>query len=210
MRMQWTAIWRTGVAAAMAAAALVACGGSDDGGPAARRGALLQDPPPRTLGASAAELQQQLSATPAGQQLLAQVGVPACGVQVHSIEYATVGARGESTNATAALMLPQGPGAACSGARPILLYGHGTDPQRGYNQAEITDPTRPGAFSGQQLAATFAAHGYIVVAPNYAGYDRSRLDYHPYLVADQQSKDMIDALTAAYQALPGLGARGSG
>src|SRR4030095_14755170 len=40
------------------------------------------------------------------------------------------------------------------------------------------------------------------VAPNYAGYDTSTLPYHPYLVADQQSKDMIDALTAARSTLP--------
>ena len=26
----------------------------------------------------------------------------------------------------------------------------------------------------------FAAQGYIVVAPNYAGYDISTLGYHPY------------------------------
>ena len=199
-------------AAALATAALAACGGSDSDAPtpASPRGALLQSPPPRTFSASAPQLQAQLSATPAGRALLAQAGLPACGVQVHSIEYATVGAKGEDTNATAALMLPQGPGAACSGARPILLYGHGTDPQRAYNQAQITDLTRPGALAGQQLAATFAAHGYIVVAPNYAGYDRSRLGYHPYLVAEQQSKDMIDALAAARQALPGLAARDSG
>jgi hypothetical protein len=52
------------------------------------------------------------------------------------------------------------------------------------------------------LAALFASKGYIVVAPNYAGYDTSALPYHPYLIADQQSKDMIDALTAARTALP--------
>lgn len=51
------------------------------------------------------------------------------------------------------------------------------------------------------MAAMFAAQGYIVVAPNYAGYDTSPLPYHPYLNADQQSKDMIDALTAARSAL---------
>ncbi|WP_200843912.1 S9 family peptidase [Pantoea sp. 18069] len=210
MRMQWTAIWRAAVVAAAVAAALAACGGADDGDPGTGRGALLQNPPPGTFAASAPDLRAQLSATPTGRELLALVGAPVCGVQVHSIEYATVGARGEPTNATAALMLPQGRGAACSGARPVLLYGHGTDPRRAYNQAEITDLTRPGAASGLQLAATFAAHGFIVVAPNYAGYDRSRLAYHPYLVADQQSKDMIDALTAARRALPLLSARDSG
>lgn len=206
MGMQSTAIWM----AAIVAAALAACGGANDPDPGGGRGALLQNPPPRTFAASAPDLGAQLSATPTGREMLAVAGAPVCGVQVHSIEYHTVGARGEATNATAALMLPRGEEAACSGPRPILLYGHGTDPQRAYNQAEISDLALPGAASGLQLAATFAAHGYIVVAPNYAGYDRSRLPYHPYLVADQQSKDMIDALTAARQALPALSARDSG
>jgi hypothetical protein len=52
------------------------------------------------------------------------------------------------------------------------------------------------------LATFFASQGYIVVAPNYAGYDSSTLSYHPYIVAEQQSDDMIDALTAARTALP--------
>src|SRR6202011_3154223 len=52
------------------------------------------------------------------------------------------------------------------------------------------------------LAAIFATKGYIVVAPNYAGYDTSTLAYHPFLIAEQESKDMIDALTAARTALP--------
>ena len=52
------------------------------------------------------------------------------------------------------------------------------------------------------LAAVFASRGYIVVAPNYAGYDTSDLPYHPYLNADQQSKEMIDVVTAARSALP--------
>jgi hypothetical protein len=54
------------------------------------------------------------------------------------------------------------------------------------------------------LAALYAANGYIVVAPNYAGYDSSNLGYHPFLVASQQSKDMLDALVAAKAALPTL------
>jgi len=29
------------------------------------------------------------------------------------------------------------------------------------------------------MAAVFASQGYIVVAPNYAGYDSSTLPYHP-------------------------------
>ena len=48
----------------------------------------------------------------------------------------------------------------------------------------------------------FAAQGYIVVAPNYAGYDISTLGYHPFLNADQQSGEMMDILAAARTALP--------
>ena len=33
------------------------------------------------------------------------------------------------------------------------------------------------------IAAMYAAQGFIVVAPNYAGYDISTLGYHPYLNA---------------------------
>jgi len=55
---------------------------------------------------------------------------------------------------------------------------------------------------GALIAAMFAAHGYIVVAPNYAGYDTSSLSYHPFLNGEQQSKEHDDALTAARTALP--------
>ena len=96
-------------------------------------------------------------------------------------------------------MVPTGSTAQCSGGRPIVLYAHGTNTDRATNMADITNP---GNTEGALVAAMFAAQGYIVVAPNYAGYDISTLTYHPYLNADQQSKDMIDALTAARTALP--------
>ena len=56
----------------------------------------------------------------------------------------------------------------------------------------------------------YAAQGFVVVAPNYAGYDKSPLPYHPYLNAEQQSSDMVDALTAARKALKDLGTTDSG
>src|SRR5208282_4721305 len=55
---------------------------------------------------------------------------------------------------------------------------------------------------GQLLAGLFAAQGYIVVAPNYAGYDISTLGYHPFLNAAQQSGEMMNILSAARTALP--------
>jgi hypothetical protein len=96
-------------------------------------------------------------------------------------------------------MVPLGVDAKCNGARPIILYAHGTTTDHAFNIANVLEPDNA---EGLFLAAFFASQGYIVVAPNYAGYDTSTLPYHPYLIADQQSKDMIDALTAARSALP--------
>lgn len=195
--------------AAMGAALLVAaCGGGGGGSPAGTqdtsgtRGALLQNPAPRIVALSAAELTGKLQASSTGQGLLAVAGTPACGVDVQYIQYSTVGAAGEKTTGSGAVMVPNGSGAQCSGARPIVLYAHGTTTAKNYNLADLTDSTNP-AYSEAILIATFyAAQGYIVVAPNYAGYDSSDLSYHPYLNADQQSKDMIDGLTAAKKTLP--------
>lgn len=117
-----------------------------------------------------------------------------CDIKIEKVSYPTKGAAGESTNATAALMLPSGDSADCQGKRPILLYAHGTTTDKGYDFAQVGNPQNPATEEANLIAANFAAQGYIVVAPNYAGYDRSDLDYHPYLVAQQQSTDMVDAL----------------
>ncbi|MEZ5649619.1 MAG: alpha/beta fold hydrolase [Burkholderiaceae bacterium] len=116
-----------------------------------------------------------------------------CDVRIVELEYQTVGAAGESTNASAIVGVPQGGRAECQGARPLLLYGHGTSASRDYDFASSTE-----GFGGLALAM-FAARGYIVVAPQYTGYGTSWLDYHPYLQADAQSADMIDALRASEQ-----------
>jgi hypothetical protein len=84
-----------------------------------------------------------------------------------------------------------------------VLYAHGTTTERQFDIANLADPQNA---EGVLLATFFASRGDIVVAPNYAGYDTSSLPYHPFLVADQQSADMIDALTAARSALPVLSA----
>lgn len=203
----------------LAASLLAACGGSSDssgnngggssssgGTSATGRGALVQNPPTLASTVSAADLLAQVttgaSTQTFGTQALAEVlsisGGPSCDVNVYHIEYYTVGGADESTTASGALMVPSGSGASCQGARPIVLYAHGTTTERNFNIADLTDQQNS---EGILLAAFFAARGYIVVAPNYAGYDTSTLTYHPFLVGDQQSKDMIDALTAARTAL---------
>jgi hypothetical protein len=73
---------------------------------------------------------------------------------------------------------------------------------RTQTRLNIADITNTSNTEGVLIAAMFAAQGYIVVAPNYAGYDISTLGYHPFLNAEQQSGEMIDILTAARVALP--------
>lgn len=184
LRFQWTAL--------AAAAVLVGCGG---GGADTSRGASAADPQP-TKTATAAEFTTELSATP----LLPVTGTPVCGVDVQRISYYTVGGAGETTTASAALMVPNGSAPACSGARPIVLYAHGTTTDRDYNLASFQS-TNSAYGEALLVAAMYAAQGFIVVAPNYAGHDNSLLGYHPYLNATQQSSDMVDALTAARRAL---------
>ncbi len=82
-----------------------------------------------------------------------------------------MGGQDEATTASGALMVPTGSSAQCSGPRPIVLYAHATNPDRTLNLADITNT---GNTEGALIAAMFAAQGYIVVAPNYAGYDTSR------------------------------------
>ncbi len=187
---------------------VAACGGG--GGPLGEqnaspaRGALMQSPPPRITSLTAADFTASLQASASGQGLLQLAGTPTCGVDVQYLKYGTVGGQGEATDASGALMVPTGSDAKCTGARPILLFAHGTNITKSYNLADFTDQTNQAYSQAVLLAAMFAAQGYIVVAPNYAGYDSSSLSYHPYLNADQQSKEMIDILAAAKTALPRL------
>ncbi len=125
-----------------------------------------------------------------------------CGIDVYHFKYSTVGAANEPTTATGAIMVPTG-GAQCIGARPMLLYAHGNTRYRSANMADIR-PDSPLGHTALVAASLYASQGYVVVAPNYAGYDTSNLGYHPHHIADQQSKDMYDALTAARTALPAL------
>ncbi len=172
-------------------------GGMDNGGAAAppSRGTLLQSPPGLLSTVTASSLLTELNLA-ANQQLLALSGAPICDVLMYDVKYETVGGANEPTTASAALMVPTGAGSTCTGKRPIVLYAHGTTTDRKFTMANLQNAET------LTLVALFASKGYIVVAPNYAGYDSSTLDYHPYLIADQQSKDMIDALTAARTALP--------
>ena len=131
-------------------------------------------------------------------------GTPTCSVTTYTLRYHTVDSKGQDTEASTAIMLPSGTDASCLGSRPVLLYAHGTSVQKNTDMANLA------ATEPRLVAAMYAAQGYIVVAPNYAGYAGSSLTYHPYLDATQQANDMVDALRAARQVLSSLGAKDSG
>jgi hypothetical protein len=191
-------------AAALGAVALAACGGSSSQTgttniTSTAHGSLVQNPPFRIASLDAATFQAELAATPSGAQLLEITGAPVCGVDFYYVEFWTVGGAGETTESSGALMVPTGAAPACSGPRPIVEYAHGTQSDKAANIADITNTSNT---EGALIAAMFAAQGYIVVAPNYAGYDISTLGYHPFLNAVQQSGEMMDILAAARAALP--------
>ena len=179
-------------------------GGDGGGDPGPSRGELLADATlVRTVTTS--DLLSNLS-EPVNQALLLQAGAPLCDFAVYEIRYATVDDHGEATDSSGALMAPTGAGAGCTGPRPLVLYAHGTSTDRDFDLTNLDDS---GNAEGLLIAAFFASQGFLVVAPHYTGYDTSTLDHHPYLVADAQAADMIDALAAARSALPLTAASGT-
>src|SRR6266478_925309 len=118
---------------------VVACGGGSgnaDSGTAAApmRGALLQSPPQLLSTLTTPALLLELNAV-TNQQLLSLSGTPVCDVLIYDIRYETVGGADEATTASAALLVPTGLGANCTGARPIVLYAHGTSTDRAFTMA---------------------------------------------------------------------------
>lgn len=189
-------------AAVIAILTLAGCGGSDDGGPVIppsktgvatlSTGELLAAPQ-NTRNLSAAELQTELQKV--APILASQITVK-CGVRVEYMRYDTVDVKAANTDATGAVFIPTGSDPSCSGARPIVLQAHGTATMQHYNVAEVGNYANEAGTSATLIAALFAGTGNVVVSPNYAGYDKSNLSYHPYLNAKQQAHEMADALKA--------------
>lgn len=200
--------------AVLAGAVLTACGGSDNNNTPAPQAAaplargemsasgplLVPFPLPSNSAVNTLDPTILHSLLDAGRPgLTAITGVPKCAITTYYMKYGTVGGKGEATDATGAVLVPSGTDPACSGARPVLLYAHGTTTDKRFNMANVRENSE-----STLVASMYAAQGFIVVAPNYAGYDDSSLKYHPYLNADQQANDMIDALRAARKAFPGM------
>ncbi|WP_129775797.1 alpha/beta hydrolase family protein [Peristeroidobacter soli] len=162
-------------------------------------GTLIETPPTRLGTFAIADLLNLVNLNSTAERIVDFIVDPECGVDVYQIRYNTLDPAQQPTTASGALMVPTGTNAACQGSRPIVVYAHGTQAEKSFNIADLSNADNG---EGLLIAVAFAAQGYIVVAPNYAGYDTSSLPYHPYLHADQQAKDTYDALSAARSALP--------
>lgn len=194
-----------------AAVFMTACGSGDDEEPAppapppvtgpvepdVERGTLLASTPYLTR--TRAQIDDLTASGLEGLLLREVVGEARCDVELHAIEYQTVGGAGEPVNATGGVAIPVGDDPGCKTPRSLVMWAHGTDAGRDYSVL-----TSEEVFGGIALAV-LAAHGYVVVAPDYTGYGGSTLDYHPYLNAQAQSADAIDSLRAARQVLAARG-----
>ena len=184
------------------ASTLAACGSDNDstttpptktGVASLPTGNLIKDPL-TTKNLTAGALTQLFNTTDRDFSKVA--AAPKCGVRVEYMQYDTVDVKGNKTDATGAVFIPTGTDASCSGNRPIVLNAHGTATTKAYNFAEVGNANNEAGPAATLLAALFAGQGYVVISPNYAGYDKSSLAYHPYLNAQQQSHEMADALKA--------------
>lgn len=176
--------------AAAGCAVLYACGGgsgSESNSSAPPRGNLLAV---ESRGIAETWLMDGIAQS-TGLEALA--GKPKCNVELKHFEYDTVGPDGKGATSSSAMMVPRGADAACSGARPVVMFAHGTSFTRTKDQtAVLTDLENDPMF----MMMIFAAQGYVVVSPNFLGYNDSSLGYHPYLVAETNGAESVDALRA--------------
>jgi hypothetical protein len=128
--------------------------------------------------------------------LSAIAGPARCDVALHAVVHATRGPFGEATDASAAVLVPQGPG--CTGPLPMLSYSRGTERNRNRTLAAADDRET------LALAAFFATRGHVVVASDYLGYAQSTYPIQPYLHAESSARVTIDALRAARALLASL------
>jgi poly(3-hydroxybutyrate) depolymerase len=166
-------------------AVLAACGGGGDQAAPARATIVTAQ-----LAGHVTAAQVDAGTTASG--AIALTGAAVCDVDVRYVLYMTRDPAGNPATASAGVLVPSGSAAACTGNRPVVLYAHGTTTTKSKNMADVANDGE----AALQMAM-FAAQGFIVVMPNYLGYDKSSLWYHPYLNAESQALDMVDGLRAA-------------
>ncbi len=199
---------------AVSSALLVACGGdggSDDTSappPPPARGSLIDAPTTvgtLTIAQIDAGVDVSIAADLLPPSLSSANNRAKCDVKVVALNYRTPGAKGEDSNASAAMLVPVG-SATCTAASSsaLVAYAKGSDVEKPRTLANLADPE---TFL---LAAIYAAQGYTVVATDYLGYAKSNYGFHPYLHADSEASSVIDSIRAARNAATGAGVTLSG
>jgi Prolyl oligopeptidase family len=166
--------------------------------------------PKVTADLAPAALTEKLSTFEEGRWIRDNGGQLRCGVRVLRYEYLTTGGAGEPATASSALMIPTGNDPVCTAPHALLAALHGTMWDRSYDLAQIQDSENTASNRSLSWAALYAAQGYIVVAPNYVGFNSSSSAYHPYLDYHQQTRDVLDAISSAKELLSGDGIKLSG
>lgn len=189
--------WRLTALAFATTSFLVACGGGDNED-AVQRGSLVEAPATVTTLTAA-----QIDTSTASSGLQGLSGKAICDVKVVALNYNTIGAKAEATNASAVMLVPSG-SAACTASSALVAYAKGTDVQK---PRTLANPADGETFL---LAAMYAAQGYTVVATDYLGYAKSAYAYHPYLHADSEASAVIDSIRAARNAAATLNVALSG
>ena len=189
--------WRLTALALATTSFLVACGGGDNED-AVQRGSLVEAPATVTTLTAA-----QIDTSTASSGLQGLSGKAICDVKVVALNYNTIGAKAEATNASAVMLVPSG-SAACTASSALVAYAKGTDVQK---PRTLANPADGETFL---LAAMYAAQGYTVVATDYLGYAKSAHAYHPYLHADSEASAVIDSIRAARNAAATLNVALSG
>ena len=146
----------------------------------------------------------QIDGITTSRSLIGLTGSAKCDVKVVSLNYNTIGVKGEKTNASGVMLVPAGTAAACTAAEGLVAYAKGTDVQK---PRTLASPNDGETFL---LAAMYAAQGYAVVATDYLGFAKSAYSYHPYLHADSEASSVIDSIRAARNAANTVGASLSG
>lgn len=140
---------------------------------------------------------------------------PKCAVEVHSFNYEN-GVLNESSDTefttrqgTGTMLIPYSPdsrSARCRGPLPAVLYLHMKNNRAGYDLAALNDSSNPAYDEALTIAALYASHGYIVVAPHYLSNNGTTRPYITAIDSIVLGNEAVDAYLDAMALLPGMAA----
>lgn len=141
----------------------------------------------------------QIDAGTAQSGLQTLSGPALCDVKVVALDFGTPGPRGERSNSSGVLLLPEGADPRCQGPLTLVAMGKGTEVNK---FPSLADPSH--RFTTLMIAM-LASQGYAVVSADLLGYAHSEFPFHPFLHAETAASSTIDSIRAARNAANELG-----